>query len=135
VPQAQVVLHLRAAQVDDAVPRRTVSDRFSSSSWNGGVSAGLSTSTSCASTSTSPEPRFAFAVPAGRARTSPVTRSTNSFLTRSAAAKASLRSGSQTTCARPSRWRRSMKITPPWSRRRCAQPAMVTVRPISAGES
>src|SRR4029078_2565686 len=38
-------------------------------------------------------------------------------------------SGSQTTCTRPSRSRRSMKITPPWSRRRCAQPRRVTVWP------
>ena len=46
-------------------------------------------------------------------------------------AKASLRSGSHTTCASPSRSRRSMKITPPWSRRRCAQPHSVTVRSTS----
>ncbi len=36
------------------------------------------------------------------------------------------RSGSKTTCAMPSRSRRSMKITPPWSRRRCTQPNSVT---------
>jgi len=28
-----------------------------------------------------------------------------------------------------------MKITPPWSRRRCAQPAMLTRLPISAALS
>jgi len=35
-------------------------------------------------------------------------------------------------CTRPSRSRRSMKITPPWSRRRWAQPIRVTVWSISA---
>ncbi len=54
VAQHQVLLHLRPAQVEHAVLSRTVSDRFSSSSWNGGVSDGLSTSRSCASTSISP---------------------------------------------------------------------------------
>ena len=73
--------------------------------------------------------RSAFTVPSGRRRTLPVTCSTNSLRTRSAVAKVSARSGSQTTCARPSRSRRSMKITPPWSRRRCAQPQRVTVWP------
>jgi len=38
--------------------------------------------------------------------------------TRSAVAKVCSVSGSKTTCTRPSRSRRSTKITPPWSRRR-----------------
>jgi hypothetical protein len=48
---------------------RTVSDRLSSSIWNGGVTEGLRISTSCARTSISPERRLLFTVPAGRART------------------------------------------------------------------
>ncbi len=51
--------------------RRTVSDRFSSSSWNGGVGAAFRISISCASTSISPETRFGLAVPSGRGRTTP----------------------------------------------------------------
>ena len=47
--------------------RRTVSERFSSSSWNGGVSDAFSTVSSCASTSISPDVRDGFTVPSGRA--------------------------------------------------------------------
>src|SRR5713101_2199394 len=101
--------------------RRTVSERFSSSSWKGGVSEGLRISIACASTSTSPLAIFGLVVPSGRRRTTPVTFRTNSLRMRSAVAKVSLRSGSDTTCASPSRSRRSMKITPPWSRRRGAE--------------
>ena len=82
-----------------------------------------------ANISTLPEARLALAVPAGRARTSPVMLTTNSLRRLSATAKSSGASGSQTTCTSPSRSRRSMKITPPWSRRRCTQPATVTVWP------
>ena len=52
---------------------------------------------------------------------------TNSLRRLSATANSSGASGSQTTWTNPSRSRRSMKITPPWSRRRCTQPATVTV--------
>ena len=107
--------------------RRTVSDRFSSSSGKGGVCAVLRISMSCASTSISPETRFGFAPPSGRSRTSPVTRITNSLRSDSAAANVSARSGLKTICTRPSRSRRSTKMTPPWSRRRCTQPISVTV--------
>src|SRR6188474_936524 len=95
----------------------------------GGVTAGFRISSSCASTSISPLFRLELIVPSGRRRTTPVTRSTNSLRTRSAVAKVSLRSGSLTTCTSPSRSRRSMKITPPWSRRRWAQPKRVTALP------
>jgi len=46
-----------------------------------------------------------------------------------------LRSGSRTICTRPVRSRRSMKITPPWSRRPWTQPMTVTSRPASVGRS
>jgi hypothetical protein len=111
---------------------RVVSDRFSSSSWNGGVTLGFSTSSSCASTSILPLVRLAFSVPAGRGRTLPTALRQNSPRTSSAILNISGRSGSQTICTSPSRSRRSMKITPPWSRRRWAQPISVTVWPISA---
>jgi hypothetical protein len=48
--------------------RRTVSERFSSSSWNGGVSEAFSTVSSCASTSISPDVSEGFTVPSGRPR-------------------------------------------------------------------
>ena len=53
---------------------RTVSDRFSSSSWNGGVCEAFRISMSCASTSISPVKSSGLTVPSGRGRTSPVTR-------------------------------------------------------------
>ena len=64
-------------------------------------------------------------VPSGRGRTVPVTATQNSLRSVSAIAKVAARSGSQTTCTRPSRSRRSMKMTPPWSRRRWTQPVSV----------
>ena len=82
---------------------------------------------SCASTSISPETRFGLAPPSGRSRTRPVTRITNSLRSDSAAANVAARSGLKTICTRPSRSRRSTKMTPPWSRRRCTQPISVTV--------
>ncbi len=111
---------------------RVVSERLSSSSWNGGVTLGFSTSSSWQRISTLPLVRLALSVPPGRARTRPVTFRQYSLRTSSATAKVAARSGSQTTCTRPSRSRRSMKITPPWSRRRCAQPISVIVWPRSA---
>ena len=47
--------------------RRVVSERLSSSSWNGGVTLGFSTSSSWHSTSTLPLVRLALSVPSGRA--------------------------------------------------------------------
>jgi len=105
---------------------RVVSDRFSSSSWNGGVTDAFRISSSWHSTSIWPLRMFGFSVPSGRRRTLPVIRTQNSLRTRSATWNMSARSGSQTTWARPSRSRRSMKMTPPWSRRRWTQPKRVT---------
>ncbi len=76
---------------------------------------------------------FAFTVSADRFATSPTTAITYSFRTRSAATWASFEtSGRATTWQIPSRSRRSMKITPPRSRRVAAQPMRVTVRPTCA---
>ncbi|CFW48203.1 Uncharacterised protein [Bordetella pertussis] len=68
-------------------------------------------------------------MPSGRRRTRPVMLMQNSLRRRSAVPKASALSGSNTICARPVRSRRSMKMTPPWSRRRFTQPYRVTVWP------
>ena len=65
---------------------------------------------------------------AERLATSPTTASTNSERTWSASAWAAAEtSGRATTWQIPSRSRRSMKITPPRSRRVAAQPIRVTV--------
>jgi flagellar hook-basal body protein len=87
---------------------------------------------SLANISTSPGGIFGFTVPSGRARTLHKIFNTNSLRTDSAMAKASFVSGSITIWAMPSRSRKSINITPPWSRRRCAQPQRVTVCPISS---
>src|SRR6185503_11054577 len=78
---------------------------------------------SLATTSISPVDRSGFSLPAGRAATTPVTRTQNSL--RSACACSSRK----TTCTMPDASLRSTKITPPWSRRRATQPASVTVVP------
>ena len=75
-----------------------------------------------ATTSISPVGRSGFSLPSGRRRTVPVTRMQYSL--RSSCAASLLRN---TTCTTPDASRRSMKITPPWSRRRATQPARVTV--------
>ena len=70
---------------------------------------------------------------AGRARTLPFTCSTVSLRRCSATAKASgLKSGSTVICTVPLRSRRSMKITPPWSRRRSTQPQSCTSWPVAS---
>src|SRR3954464_2900487 len=112
--------------------RRVVSDRLSSSSWNGGVTDGFSTVSSWHSTSILPLLRLSLVVPSGRARTKPLTCTQNSLRKPSAVLNISARSGSHTTCTYPSRSRRSTKITPPWSRLRLTQPHRVTVWPIRA---
>jgi hypothetical protein len=43
--------------------------------------------------------------------------------------------GSATTCTIPDASRRSMNVTPPWSRRRATQPARVTVDPTESAVS
>ncbi len=105
---------------------RVVSERLSSSSWNGGVTDGFSTRISCARISISPDFIVGLTVPSGRLRTTPRTSTQYSLRSDSAVANVSARSGSQTICAMPSRSRRSMKMTPPWSRRRCTQPSSTT---------
>ena len=66
-----------------------------------------------------------------RATTSPSARSTNSFRTRvrGALAASGARSGLTTSWQTPVSSRRSTKTSPPWSRRRAAQPASVTRSP------
>ena len=134
VAQHQVLLHLRAAQVEHAVRRgASVSDRFSSSSWNGGVTrrvqhlelvaqhldlAALQVGVDGALGARAHQARHLHAELVAQ---------------RLGGGEGRRRGpGSHTTCTRPSRSRRSMKITPPWSRRRCTQPIRVTVWPRSA---
>ena len=77
-----------------------------------------------------------FTVSAERAETSPTTAITYSERTWSARAWASSEtSGRATTWHSPSRSRRSMKITPPRSRRFAAQPMRVTVFPTWSSRS
>ena len=98
--------------------------------WKTGVSASLSTSSSRHTTSTSPVTSFGLVVPAGLAPTAPRTRITHSGRTTLAASSvpAGL-SGPITTCVLPQRSRRSMKITPLWSRMRSTQPQRTTSVP------
>ena len=44
-------------------------------------------------------------------------------------------SGWKTSCTMPERSRRSMKIRPPWSRRRCTQPATRAALPARSAVS
>ncbi len=88
---------------------------------NGSGADSLSTSTAVAITSTSPVGRLGFWFPSGRMETVPETLRQNSL--RRLCATASSR---MTTCTTPLASRRSMKATPPWSRRRATQPASVT---------
>ena len=100
----------------------------SSSIGNTGVRASERMRISRASTSTLPVARFGLTVSAERAATSPVTATTYSERTWSATACAVWdTSGRATTWQIPSRSRRSMKMTPPRSRRVAAQPISVTV--------
>ncbi|MNT56172.1 hypothetical protein D3C72_1934550 [compost metagenome] len=78
--------------------RRVVSDRFSSSIWNGGVTEALSTFSSWHSTSIWPLLSLSLVVPSGRGRTRPTTCTQNSLRTSSAVLNISARSGSHTTC-------------------------------------
>ena len=68
-------------------------------------------------------------VSAERATTSPSALTTSSGLSAPAAAWASAASGWKTSWRIPERSRRSMKTTPPWSRRRWTQPATRTRSP------
>ncbi len=103
---------------------------ISSSIGKTGVFASDRMRISSASTSTLPVSRFGFTVSSERAWTAPVTATTYSERTLSAAAWASFdTSGRATTWQIPSRSRRSTKTTPPRSRRVAAQPMSVTVFP------
>src|ERR671932_445089 len=74
-----------------------------------------------------------FTVSGARATISPVARRTNSFRTSCAARAASGAVSGLTTSWQIPVWsRRSTNTSPPWSRRRAAQPARVTRRPASA---
>ena len=65
--------------------------------------------------------------PRAACTTSPMTCTQNSV--RSRCARSAISPSRNTTWAMPDASRRSMKITPPWSRRRATQPARVTVCP------
>src|SRR6266508_3566596 len=83
-----------------------------------------------------PVASLGFSVPGGRAVTEPRTARTNSPRTVSALAWLSpAEPGLKTHWVMPSRSRRSTKISPPWSRRRKAQPISVTVLPTSPAPS
>ena len=85
----------------------------------GGVLAGLSTFIWCTSISISPVARLGFSAPAGRGRTMPSTWITHSGRTEIICSCAwGEISGLATICTSPNRSRRSIKVTPPWSRRR-----------------
>src|ERR1700741_89825 len=73
------------------------------------------------------------ALPSGRISTTPETATQNSARRRCAWASTS--GARNTTCATPEESRRSMKMTPPWSRRRATQPANVTCWPASPARS
>ena len=70
--------------------------------------------------------RAGLTLPSGRRPTGPVTAMQYSLRRPDATASSRI-----TTWAMPLRSRRSMKATPPWSRRRATQPARVTVLPTS----
>jgi hypothetical protein len=90
---------------------------------NGGVFASLIIVTFSAWTSIVPVFRFGFIVPTSRATTVPTISSTNSLRIFSATSRASFdKSGLNTTWTIPERSRRSIKMSPPKSRRFCTHP-------------
>ena len=103
-----------------------------SSTGNGGVSARESTSRAVAASSTCPVGIAAFAMPSGRTRTSPSTRTTYSLRRPCACGRSA---GSATTCTTPLASRRSTNTTPPWSRREATQPPSATRSPACEGRS
>jgi hypothetical protein len=82
-------------------------------------------------TSISPVGSLGFTSSGSRAFTSPSMRMQYSARSFSTSEKTGL-SGSQSTWVMPKWSRRSMKITPPWSRRRCTQPLRRMVSPTLA---
>ena len=116
--------------------RSSSSTGVSSSTGNGGVSDSASVSASATSSSISPVSSFGLTLPSSRRTTVPVADTTCSGRSRSASAWASAAvSGWKTSWTIPERSRRSMKISPPWSRRRCTQPATRTVESTSPARS
>ncbi len=100
---------------------------------NGSGSASLSTSSSSAATSISPVGSSGFSLPGRPAahlpgdaarRTRPAARAQGPRQRRPSSPR-------NTTWTTPLASRRSMKMTPPWSRRRATQPASMTVSPSS----
>src|SRR5438132_5841421 len=82
--------------------------------------------------SISPVARLGFSVPGGRAATRPETCITSSPRNVCACfANRAFSSGRKTTWVSPSRSRKSMKMTPPWSRVTFTQPASMTSLPMS----
>ena len=84
VAQPQALAHHLAPQVEVAVLAAAPPRSRVSSSWKGSGSERLSTSSARATSSTAPDSRCGLTVPAGRARTVPLTRTTNSLRSRSA---------------------------------------------------
>src|SRR4051812_25710640 len=117
--------------------RRIISSTWPSSSMgNGGVSDSARCSASSTESSISPVARLGLTLPGSRLTTSPAADSTCSGRSRWASAWApGAVSGWKTSCTTPERSRRSMKIKPPWSRRRCTQPATRTCSPSRAASS
>ena len=128
VAQHQRVAHALAAQVQPAVPQaqRLVDRALLVDREGRRLAVGQHVHAPTCS-SISPVGSAGLTCPASRRTTRPATLTTCSERSRSAAAKASpLVSGWKTSCSSPERSRRSMKIRPPWSRRRCTQPATRT---------
>jgi hypothetical protein len=118
---------------------RSLTDSSTSVSSSSGKGGGLATfrmRSSRTTTSTSPVASFGFTASGSRGSTRPTTQSTHSFRIACARSCASgAVSGLKTIWPRPSRSRRSMKITPPWSRRRCTQPQSTTSLPTCSRRS
>ena len=80
--------------------------------------------------STSPVARLGLIMPSGRGATCPRTLTQYSLRRSPAlACRSTSRSGLKTACTMPLRSRRSIKITPPWSRQVAIQPLTTTSRP------
>jgi len=107
-----VLLHRLAAQVDHAVVRRTFS-RALLVELEGRRERRIEDLDVVREHLDLSEAMFGLTVPSDAGERRRSTLSTYSLRTFSAVANVALRSGSETTCASPSRSRKSMKITPP----------------------
>ena len=116
--------------------RRSSSTSSPSSIGNGGVGDSASRSAPETDSSISPVAIFGLTVPSSRRTTSPSTLITCSERSVPASACASAAvSGWKTSWRTPLRSRRSMKISPPRSRRRATQPATRTRSPARCASS